>query len=252
MWYAPGVDASGANVNMGEACPGTPGRATVRRVWHHGAAAVLKDFSADGLLFRWTCGVYLAQREAAAYRRLAGVAGVPRLLGRTTPDGLLIAYVPGRNCMDTASCDFTPGFFDELRDILRRVRARHVLHGDVKRNVVRTLDGRPVLVDFGASLVIPWWLRSLRGMLVHVAERYDERAVAKLKRLVAPQLLTPCDDRVLGTRLPFERLVKFGERVLQRCTASIVRRSTRARPSSLVAAGDAERSNESAAPSRAA
>ena len=245
------VEGLGSNMDSGALCPVAPGRATVRLVWHHGVATVLKDFSADRLLFRWTCGVYLAQREAAAYRRLAGVAGVPRLLGRATPDGLLIAYVPGRNCMDAGSGDFTPEFFDELRDILRRVRARNVLHGDVKRNVVRTPDGQPVLVDFGASLVIPWWLRPLRALLVHLAERYDERAVAKLQRQVAPQLLTRSDELLLRTRLPFERVVKLGERVVQGCTAWIVRRGTRSRASSLAASGAAARSDDSGEPSRA-
>ena len=239
------VNAPGAKVDIGVARAGVPGHATVRRVRHRGTAAVLKDFSTARPLFRWTCGAYLAHREAAAYRRLAGVAGVPRLLGRLAPDGLLVTYAPGRNCLDAAGANFTPAFFDELRGLLRRVRARHVLHGDVKRNVVRTPDGQPVLVDFGASLVVPWWLRPLGGALVRLAERYDERAVVKLKRLVAPQLLTRADEHVLATRLPFEQTVKRGEHVLQRCTAWCVRRGTRPRDPVPAATFDTERSDES-------
>jgi hypothetical protein len=192
-------------------------------VEYGGKLAVLKDYSGSGPFFRKTCGAYLASREAAAYRRLAGVRGVPRLLGCAGRDGLLLEYFPGRNCRDQQHYAVTPAFFDELRDILTRVRAAGVLHMDVKRNVLIAQEGQPILVDFGASWVMPRWLRSLRPVLLSIAAEYDEREVVKLKSLIAPQLLTDKEHTTHATALPMEKLVSLVETILQKTTAWISR-----------------------------
>lgn len=137
---------------------------------------------------------------------------------------MLLEHIEGRRATACEPTTFTAAFFDELRGILAHLRARGVLHGDVKRNVMRTAEGRPVLFDFGASFVIRWWLWPVRGLLLHAAARYDARAVAKLKRQVAPQLLRPDDTQLLVASMPFEPLVKFGQHVLRRSTGWIVRR----------------------------
>ena len=254
MWYAPCVDASSTTL---EARPvillstGSAGRATVRVVDHQGTLAVLKDFSSSSAGFRRVCGAYLARREAAAYRRLRGVTGVPRLLRRVRPDGLLIEYMEGRNCVEIGGGDLAPAFFADLQSILRDVRARGVLHGDVKRNVVCTPEGRPVLVDFAASLVLPAWLPPLPGWTARLAERYDERAVAKLKARAAPQLVTPEDEQLLGRTLPLERLLKLGERLLRRVTHWIMRREARSRERGIALPLHVEPSDESPESSRA-
>jgi hypothetical protein len=203
--------------------PGKGGQATLQLVEYRGTLAVLKDYSASGPFFRKTCGAYLASREAAAYRRLAGVRGVPRLLGRAGRDGLLLEYFPGRNCRDERPSAVTPAFFDELRDILTVVRAAGVLHMDVKRNVLIAPEGHPVLVDFGASWVMPRWLGPLRPVLLPIAAKYDEREVVKLKSLIAPQLLTEKEHTTHATVLPMEKLVSLVETILQKTASGITR-----------------------------
>ena len=68
-----------------------------------------------------------------------------------------------------------------------------MLHGDIKRNVIRGQDGCPALVDFAASFVLLRYIPGLRAPVMRLAAQYDRRAVAKLKTLVAPQLLTDAE-----------------------------------------------------------
>lgn len=177
--------------------------------------AVLKDYGASPPLFRRIAGRLMAQRELAAYSRVRGIDGIPRLLGRVEGDGLLLEYVDGCNCLETTSADLPPSFFTDLRSILVQLRARGVLHGDVRNNVIVTPQCRPYIVDFGASFVISGVLRPFRRNLVKIAEGYNDRAVLKLKRIIAPAELTPTEVEFLARPLPFESWVKAGERILR-------------------------------------
>ncbi|RPI26034.1 MAG: hypothetical protein EHM61_12805 [Acidobacteria bacterium] len=196
--------------------PGGGVFAVVRLVEHEGGQAILKDFSRSSRLFRSTFGAYLIGREAQAYGRLAGVAGIPRLIDRIRPDGLLLSHVAGPNCLSAPPEKFTQDFFDGALGILAKVRARGVLHCDVGGNLVLGSDGRPWLVDFGSSIVLPTWIGPLGSYLTSLREKYDERALLKLKRRRAPHLLSTSEDERSRVRLPFERWVGVGERVLRR------------------------------------
>lgn len=174
--------------------------------------AVRKDFSHSRALARLTVGALMAHREARAYARLSGIAGVPRLLSRPAIDALLLERIEGV----PLAAGVTQEFFDDLRTLLARLRSRGVLHGDVKRNVLVTPSGGAALVDFGASFVVPSGAGALGRGLVALAARYDERSIAVLKARVAPHLLTTHERGLVGAALPLERAVKLGERLLRR------------------------------------
>jgi serine/threonine protein kinase len=187
----------------------------LRLVESQGVSAVLKDYSSSRWWFRHTVGWLLAVREAAAYRALRDVPGVPRLLTGVSWDGLLLEYVDGPNCRKAAG-PWTPLFFQQLSELLRAVRQRGVLHLDVKRNVLVSRDGRPFLIDFATSIVLPSWLGPLRRLVLRLAADYDEQDVARLKRLLAPHLFTSQDEGKLMRRLPLAGLVRFLQEAIQR------------------------------------
>ncbi len=181
-----------------------------------------KDFSASSRLFRWTAGFLMAHREAVAYRRLAGVAGVPRLLERRLPDGLVLSLLDARPAAEARGA-LEQRFFSSLLALLERLRERGVLHGDVMRNALVTGEGDAALVDFGASFVIPRLLLPAARPLLSLAGRYDARFAARLKERLAPHLVTPGDEAVLRTPLPFEGVVRGGERLLHAATSRVAR-----------------------------
>ena len=76
-----------------------------------------KDFSRSSALVRFTVGVLMARREARAYARLDGVAGVPRLLARPAADALLLERIEGLPCVGPAA-GVTQAFFDDLDALL--------------------------------------------------------------------------------------------------------------------------------------
>jgi 4-amino-4-deoxy-L-arabinose transferase-like glycosyltransferase len=190
--------------------------AFVRVVEIPGGTAVRKDFSRSRALVRLTVGVLMARREARAYARLDGVAGVPRLLARPSADGLELDRLEGVPCAAALPAEMTQAFFDDLAALLARLRSRGVLHGDVKRNALVTPAGGAAIVDFGASFVVPAWAGPAGRHLVALAARYDERSIARLKARFAPALLTPTESALVDAPMPLERGVKVVERLLRR------------------------------------
>ena len=194
---------------------GGRGRSTLTLVEFEGRRALLKNFAHEGALFRKSLGRIMAIREARAYRRLARVEGVPQLLGRLLPDGLVIEYFGDSTLARNAGNRLSPDFFERLSTLLRCVRARGVLHGDIGHNVLHSDNGRPLLVDFGASFVIPPMPPRLRAAILDYVEFHDERAIVKLKARSAPNLMTDTDQQVLASRLSFDRPLELLEKMVR-------------------------------------
>ncbi len=195
---------------------GGPVFAVVQVVTHETGRAILKDFSRSTWLFQQSFGRFLAAREARAYCRLQGVTGIPRLIRRTSPHGLLLEFVPGTNCLDAGPDSFSQEFFDQARALLSEVRAKGVLHCDVGGNLVVGKDGKPWLVDFASSVVLPRGLGPAEAFLRQLRSKYDERALLKMKRRRAPHLLRGTEGERSRAALPFEGWVKIGEGLLKR------------------------------------
>ena len=158
----------------------------------------------------------MAHREVTAYRRLKGIDGVPRFLGRNRSDGLLLEYIEGHNCMEQHQISLPLDFFNRLQKVLNAIRNRGVLRGDIKRNVLATPTGNPVILNFGASFVIHWWLWPLRNMIFAIGAQYDNRAVVRIKQRIDPDLMTPTEIKLLSLELPFDDIVRLGEKLFSR------------------------------------
>ena len=59
-------------------------------------SVVVKDFAPRRRWIRRWFGPWVLRREARAYHQLAGVAGVPRLLGVVDREAIVLEYRPGR------------------------------------------------------------------------------------------------------------------------------------------------------------
>lgn len=119
-------------------------------------------------------------REFAAYRRLDGVAGVPRCHGLVGNRFLVLDYIEAEPFRDSR---IGADFFDRLLETVKAMHARGVAHGDLKRkaNLMVDPEGRPVLLDFGAAtLRRPGW-HPINRRLFEFMRQTDLNAWVKLK-----------------------------------------------------------------------
>ena len=115
---------------------------------------VVKDFGDKSWWVR-LIGRLQIFMEQRAYRRLAGVEGVPRFFGRVDPYALAIEYIDGQplGMLPDLTRD-GPARFERLTHIVNEIHARGVVHWDLRarRNVLLRPDGRIVVVDFAGAM----------------------------------------------------------------------------------------------------
>jgi len=156
-----------------------------------------------GLPMAWY-GRWLCRHEREIYSRLVGVAGVPRWAGCVDDATYAIEYIDAKplDYFDTPP----PGFFDRLLDVFGRIHARGVAYCDANKqsNILVDADGKPFVIDFQISICRhdnwPWPLRLIPVPIVRLAQRADIYHLYKHKRHLAPNELTPEEERLSRRR----------------------------------------------------
>ncbi|GAB4175048.1 MAG: hypothetical protein Kow0020_10620 [Wenzhouxiangellaceae bacterium] len=122
----------------------------IHRLEFQGRSLAIKSATGRGL--RGLANRLALRREARAYRRLSGVAGIPACHGLIDGRWLVLDHIEVRPFRDGPRRD---DYFDRLLTIIEAMHARGVAHGDLKRksNLGVDAEGAPVLLDFGASVV---------------------------------------------------------------------------------------------------
>ncbi len=146
----------------------------------------------------------LTNNEAAIYRTLEGLEGVPRYLGPVGSNGYAIEYIDAR---PLDHFDKPPkGFFDRLLALMRQVHARGVAYTDANKrsNILVRPDGRPALVDYQISFRRrddwPWPLcRLSRRLFAYMTER-DIYHLLKHKRRMVPEELREDEEAISRKR----------------------------------------------------
>ena len=152
----------------------------------------------------------LTRREADHLERLAGVPGIPRLLGRPSPDTFLRQWIDGATLRELDRIPDT--VFPALREVLAAVHARGVAYADLAKeeNIIVDEAGRPWLVDFQISVAKGSWLGGFAARLMR-ADRYHLARHVKRRR---PDQLTDDDVRALAA----------GKGVISRLHKSLVKK----------------------------
>jgi serine/threonine protein kinase len=157
-------------------------KALIDRVDAEDGAFVVKDVATCPFWVRAFLGPWQLRREARAYERLAGVEGVPRLVGVVDHQAIALQFIDGRPLKSLPRGSIDPAFFDRLEALVRAVHGRGVAHGDLHHgDVLVAADGRPYLVDFSTSWVggagSAWPARTIFEQMC----RADLRSIAKLR-----------------------------------------------------------------------
>jgi predicted Ser/Thr protein kinase len=177
-----------------------------------GRQAILKDYTRSDPWFRRLVGPLSVRREARALKQLQGVRGVPRLLGTIGRHALLLEFVPGEAARTLKRGALGPEFFERFYRLLEEIHRHGVAHCDLRSqgNILVGPDGQPWMVDFTAHF--------RRGRRWNPAARWlygkfcqaDRVAVARLKKSLAPELLTVEEKAALARdrKTPLERVAR--------------------------------------------
>lgn len=180
-----------------------------------------------GVPMRWLAR-WMREHEAAIYRSLEGLEGVPSYVGMIGEAGYAIEYI------DAAPLDHLEsppeGFFDRLLKLMQQIHSRGVSYTDANKrsNILVRPDGRPALVDYQISFRRrddwPWPLRNIsRGIFAYVAER-DIYHLLKHKRRMAPQDLKAEEEELSYRRGGLHRLHRKLSKSWRRLRRSFLRR----------------------------
>ncbi len=156
-----------------------PGNQASIRVYRGPAGDfAVKEPSGWGL--RKTLSQAAILREAAVYRRLQGIAGIPRCFGCLDDRVLVLEHVPG-DTLHAREDSLTDRetFYARLLATLRRMHDAGVAHGDLKRkrNILVGPGEQPFVIDFGIAVVAD----DRRGLLFDLARQVDRNAWIKHK-----------------------------------------------------------------------
>ena len=168
-----------------------------------GHCVAIKDFAKTSRAFRRFVAPFLVRRECAALRRLQGVPGVPHFYGRIDRLSLAMEFIEGTPLDTFAQGELPPETFARAQKVIDAMHARGVAHGDLKRrsNLLLTPNGEIYLIDFATAVIDGHGKKWLQRELARV----DDKSVPRLKKFVAPELLTEEDQHKLDHPTKLER-----------------------------------------------
>jgi hypothetical protein len=160
---------------------------------------------------RWI-GRLLAARECACFERLRGVEGIPALLGRWGPTGVVREYIDGEPLRRGARV--ADDFHARLRALVDTIHAHGMAYVDLEKaeNVLVGGDGRPYLFDFQIAWYWPrrwggelWPARAIRARF----QQGDLYHLGKLQRRTRPDQLSAEDLAATYRRPAYVRAYRF-------------------------------------------
>lgn len=173
--------------------------------------AVVKDFSANGFLFKNVAGRFLLWREKKALTKLKSLNNIPSLYKVVNHSALVMEAIEGITVGRLPAGTALPkDFFLELRALVMACHKLGIAHCDLKTstNVLIDGEGHPHIVDWAASISrseFKW------GPLYLIYRRFlrdDMMGVIKLQLRHDPDNVTPEDrERCLQRNAP-EKLVR--------------------------------------------
>ncbi|MDP2621152.1 MAG: serine/threonine protein kinase [Hyphomicrobiales bacterium] len=193
------------------------GRIVLGRLGASGEKAILRDLS-ERKWWAAPISAHLARREVRALKTLAGVSGVPRLLGREAKR-IYRQWLPGVP-LHVAEPHGDVAYFKQARAILAELRKRGVTHNDLAKpqNWLRAPDGRPQLLDFQLAHV-----HRRKGRLYRVMSYEDIRHLIKHKRRYCPEATTARERAIADRRsLPSRIWRKSGKAVYNLVTRRLL------------------------------
>jgi RIO-like serine/threonine protein kinase len=187
-------------------------KATVTFEQRGSRAVAVKDFSLAPWWFRALYARRSLAREARAYERLQGVAGIPECLGMEGPDRLILERAGGRPLDQIAHGAVPAAAFDHLERLIDAIHTRGVAIADLHRsNVLVDEHGNVALIDFALARVARNSHRP--GRSIRWLQQLDKHAAARIRAhyLNLPEPVAPgLFGAVYRFGRRFKRLIRIG------------------------------------------
>ena len=163
-----------------------------KNILSHGYQGHTYVFNRNGLrlvvkaAMGWGLGKYIRRfmldHEFRVYNRLSGIEGVPACHGFIQKMYLILEFVDGESIRH-ARIEDRDFFFRALRNLIEKIHAAGVAHGDLKKkDNILVLQGRhPCLIDFGVAVIRKKRFAPLNRYLYNLFRRFDYNAWAKFK-----------------------------------------------------------------------
>ena len=155
--------------------------------------AIVKDFGRKILPVRWY-GRWQIRREASIYRRLSGIAGVPRYYGRIGKNAMAIEFIQGERISQWKRRELPPALFSRLWDLIEEIHSRGIVHIDLRKrdNILINASGEVFIIDFNASFHFLARSRAARW-LFPALRKIDHFGFLKWKAALAPGQLSEAE-----------------------------------------------------------
>lgn len=167
-------------------------QSSVYLIEEKGVLLAVKDYAQAPPAFRSGVAPILVARECKALRHLDGTPGIPRFWGKIDALAFATQFIAAKPLDLFHRGEVAPAIFAQIESVVAQMHARGVAHGDLKRrsNTLITPEGEVYLIDFAAAIVARG---PLSARLMRALANVDDKAIPRLKRHVAPELLTPED-----------------------------------------------------------
>jgi predicted Ser/Thr protein kinase len=171
---------------------GRPWQPDILLVEHQGRSVIVKDYAPRRWIYRVGVGLYSVWREATIYQVLDGIPGVPGFVGRIDCYALATEYIPGKGAGEAQPGEVGEVFFERLQDTVEAVHARGVALCDLRNmnNVLISDRGDPYVIDFAAAVRRGARWNVVLNTVFRLFVQDDRLGVIKLKRRLAPYLVT--------------------------------------------------------------
>ena len=205
-------------------------RPDVLQIRYEGDEAVLKDYTYSDTWFRRLIAPLLVLREVRALKQLNGITGVPQLYFVYNRYAFLVESVNGVAASQVQINTLDNEFFERMKKVLDNIHEKGVTHCDLRSagNTLITPDHQPWLVDFVASIhQSSRWNFVGRWIFDQFVEA-DYGAVLKLKKRLAPGLLTDDDiDKMEHPRSIAEKIGRKAGRSVRYITRNLFTKKTK-------------------------
>jgi hypothetical protein len=186
---------------------GNPWQPDILLVKGDSGPVVIKDYYGRPFLYRVFVGLFSIWQENRMYQKLAGINGIPKCYGKIDRYALGLEFIQGRTASRLQAGEVKPEFFARLRSIVDDVHARGIVLCDMrnKKNVLVTDTLEPYIIDLCTAFQRGGRWNIPKNFLFGIFYQDDLLGISKLKRKLAPELLSSDEAEKLEKGLFLQR-----------------------------------------------